>query len=407
MRLVHTADLHLGYRAYHRTDHRGVNIREADVARAFRELLSRCAEIAPELLLIAGDVFHTVRPSNAAIADAFRQFSHFRQMAPATRVVIIAGNHDSPKAVETGSILRLFAEIEGISVVHQEAKRLVFPELDTALLCLPAAALAAEQQMAIEPHPKARHNILLAHAKPPVDDERFQLLIDFGALPLRMEALDLDDWTYIGLGHYHIRGAVNDRAFYPGAIERTGLNIWAEADNRSPAKKQDPWRGAAWGKGFIEYDAESRHARFHTLESPRPVLDLDPILDGDAYTPQELNERIEAALDAIAGGIAGKIIRLRAFNVPHGVYREIDHRRVREYRTEALHFHLDVKPPRVVRREGSAAPGRRLSLPEELSSFLRNRWKPESRVVDREALIELGLRYLKEAEERESVEGRE
>jgi hypothetical protein len=110
---------------------------------------------------------------------------------------------------------------------------------------------------------------------------------------------------------------------------------------------------------------------------------------------------------AIAGGIAGKIVRLRAFNVPHGVYRDIDHRRMREYRTEALHFHLDVKPPRIVRREGSAAPGRRLSLPEELSSFLKNRWKPESTGVDREALIELGLRYLKEAEERESVEGRE
>jgi DNA repair exonuclease SbcCD nuclease subunit len=77
MRLVHTADLHLGYRAYHRTNASGINIREADVARVFRELLDRTAKIAPDLFLIAGDIFHTVRPSNAAIADAFRQFSLF------------------------------------------------------------------------------------------------------------------------------------------------------------------------------------------------------------------------------------------------------------------------------------------------------------------------------------------
>ena len=94
MKLVHISDLHLGYRAYHRTNPQGINIREADVALAFRETLDRTAEIAPEFLLVAGDVFHTVRPSNAAIADAFRQFSQFHSRSPETRVIIVAGNHD-------------------------------------------------------------------------------------------------------------------------------------------------------------------------------------------------------------------------------------------------------------------------------------------------------------------------
>ncbi|HSG81701.1 MAG TPA: metallophosphoesterase, partial [Gemmatimonadota bacterium] len=141
MKLVHTGDLHLGYRAYHRTDVRGINIREADVARAFHETLDRAAEIAPELLLIAGDVFHTVRPSNTAIADAFRRLSRFCARSDGTRVIIIAGNHDSPKAVETGSILKLFNEIKGVHVVHQEGRRLEFPDLDAAVLCLPHSEL--------------------------------------------------------------------------------------------------------------------------------------------------------------------------------------------------------------------------------------------------------------------------
>ena len=163
MKLVHFADLHLGYRAYHRTNQQGINIREADVARAFREALDRTVELAPELLLIAGDVFHTVRPSNAAIADAFRQLSRFHEESPETSVVVIAGNHDSPRAAETGNILRLFAEIPGITVVYQEPKRLAFPQFDAAVLCLPHNALISSDKPAIEPDPHVSVNILLAH----------------------------------------------------------------------------------------------------------------------------------------------------------------------------------------------------------------------------------------------------
>ena len=48
-----------------------------------------------------------------------------------------------------------------------------------------------------------------------------------------------------------------------------------------------------------------------------------------------------------------------------------------------------------------------MTLQEELESFLKDRFNLESGGVDRQALIELGLRYLREAEERESLEGRE
>ena len=54
-------------------------------------------ELAPELVLVAGDVFHTIRPSNAAIADAFRQFARLAAALPDSAIVVIAGNHDHPK----------------------------------------------------------------------------------------------------------------------------------------------------------------------------------------------------------------------------------------------------------------------------------------------------------------------
>ncbi|UCC71188.1 MAG: DNA repair exonuclease [Gemmatimonadota bacterium] len=387
MRLVHTADLHLGYRAYHRTNAYGINIREADVARVFRELLEKTAKIAPDLLLIAGDIFHTVRPSNAAIADAFRQFSRFREKAPDTAVVIIAGNHDSPRAAETGNILRLFAEIPGFQVAHQEPKRLRFPALDTAVLCLPHNSLFAERQPAIEPDPDAGINILMAHGA----HEDLKLISHFGAALLRSSDIKPAEWSYVALGHYHLYESLAPNMIYPGAIERTSMDVWSEAGRP---------------KGFVELETEDGKMTFHELEGTRPVIDLKPIAGRD-LPPRELNSLIESALEGVSGGIDEKIIRLRVFDVPRDVYRELDHRKIREYRNQALHFNLDARPPQVTRLSGSGAPGRRLTLREELTEFLKHRWKPDSRQVDREALIELGRRYLQEAEEAEALEDRE
>lgn len=387
MRLVHTADLHLGYRAYHRTNAAGINIREADVARVFRELLERTAEIAPDLFLIAGDIFHTVRPSNAAIADAFRQFSVFHEKVPDTRVVIIAGNHDSPRAAETGNILRLFAEIPNFQVVHQDPKRLRFSDLDTAILCLPHNSLFAERQPAIEPDAEAGVNILMAHAA----HENLKLISHYGAALLRSSDLRPDEWTYVALGHYHLHERLAPNMVYPGAIERTSIDVWSEADRP---------------KGFVELDVDDGSLQFHELQGPRAVTDLDPIAGRD-LSAGEIDKLIGSALESVPGGIEEKIIRLRLFDVPRDVYRELDHRKIREFRTRALHFNLDARPPRITRHSASGAPARRLTLQEELTEFLKHRWKPDSRQVDRPALIELGVRYLQQAEEAEALEDRE
>lgn len=387
MKIVHTADLHLGYRAYHRTDPHGINIREADVARAFREVLRRTAQLTPDLLLVAGDVFHTVRPSNAAIADAFRQFARFHQESPETRVVLIAGNHDSPRAAETGNILRLFGEIPGIHVVYHEPKRLAFPDIDTAVLCLPHNSLIAETRPAIEPDPESGINILMAHAA----HESLKLVSHFGAAILHSGEIRTDEWDYVALGHYHLFEKLAPNMIYPGAIERTSIDVWSEASNP---------------KGFVEYDLPERRLEFHRLEAPRTIIDLPPV-HAAGMSPGELDEAIETTLASVRDGIEGKIVRLRVFDVPRDVYRDLDHRRIRDYRTRALHFHLDARPPRVVRHERSGAPGRRLTLQEELVAFLKHRFKPEAEKLDRERLIELGLRYLQQAEEAEALEGRE
>ena len=67
MRLIHISDLHLGFRQYQRQTPTGINQREADIAAAFKRAIDKIIALTPDIVLIAGDVFHAVRPTNSAI----------------------------------------------------------------------------------------------------------------------------------------------------------------------------------------------------------------------------------------------------------------------------------------------------------------------------------------------------
>ncbi|MGC8834842.1 MAG: metallophosphoesterase family protein, partial [Armatimonadota bacterium] len=91
MRILHFADVHLGYRAYSRVTEQGINQREADVFKAFESALEAMANLQPDLVLLAGDLFHVVRPSNLVIHHAFRRLQRFAEKVKCP-VVMIAGN---------------------------------------------------------------------------------------------------------------------------------------------------------------------------------------------------------------------------------------------------------------------------------------------------------------------------
>ncbi|HEX7049093.1 MAG TPA: DNA repair exonuclease [Longimicrobiales bacterium] len=260
MRLAHLADLHLGYRAYHRLAPGGINARERDVALAFRAALDRIIALEVDLVLVAGDVFHTVRPSNTAIADAFRQFARLRSALPAAPVVVIAGNHDSPRAVETGSILRLLAEIPGVTVVDDVARAIHLEALNATVLCLPHNALASGEAVALEPDPDAATNILMLHGTVAGGgaEEKLRYVSEYGGAKVETSEIRPERWDYVALGHYHIATELAPNMWYAGGIERTSTNIWEEA------------QGA---KGFLTFDTETRKATFHPLPG-REVIDL-------------------------------------------------------------------------------------------------------------------------------------
>jgi hypothetical protein len=150
------------------------------------------------------------------------------------------------------------------------------------------------------------------------------------------------------------------------------------------------------GKGIIEHDLANNTHKFHPIAPNRRWVDLAP-LSGAGLSPASLDEAIRDALENCEGGIEEKIVRLVVRDVPRHILRELDHKALREYKRKALHFHLDTRRPEIVRPEkGEGAPFRRASLADTVRDKLRSRVLTEN--IDREALVELGLRYLREAD---------
>jgi DNA repair protein SbcD/Mre11 len=389
MIIAHLADLHLGYRAYHRSTATGFNLREADVMAAFAQALDRMAGIAPDLLVIAGDFFHMVRPPNAAIAESFRLLSRLVLQLPDLRVVIIGGNSDSPRSTETGNILELFRAIGGVHVVTQEAERIHLRSLDCGVMCLPHAALARHQGREdglpeLIPDPSFARNVLLLHGslRGVHVDRKLRHGIEYGGVRVPEEAVDAGVWDYVALGHNHRATELAGNMWYAGSIERTSANLWAEADA---------------AKGFLTFDTEAARATFHTL-STRLVVDLPPI-SAEGRSPAEIDDAIRETIEAIPGGLSGTIARLVVLDMPRHVLRELNHRRIREYRAEAVHFHLDARSPAARRTALPHAPLRRHTLAEQVEEYLQKQWTMSSTSLDRERLVSLGMDYLQAVED--------
>ncbi len=382
VRLVHLSDLHLGFRQYHRVTPLGINQREADVALAFRRAMDRVIQLGPDVVVIAGDVFHSVRPMNAAIIDAFRQFARLTQALPDAIVVMVAGNHDRPRSTETECILRLFMPL-GIHVVDMESKRLSFPERSLSILAVPDLR---DRLPALSSDPASRYNVLVLHGEVEGLLPAYLMRGERVAMEIPRRALTAGDWSYVALGHHHVHRQMAERAFYAGSLDYTSRNPWGDlAEERALGLP---------GKGFVEVDLDAGTQQFHYMPPSRPLIELDPI-SARGMSAGDVDAAIRQRVDSCKGGIDERIVRLLVRDVPRHVVRDLDHRALRDYRRRALHFQLDTRRPEVIRSAVSGAPGRRPTLTAMVESYLMRR--PLGSGLDRAALVQLGLHYLKDA----------
>lgn len=386
MRLVHLSDLHLGYRQYQRLTPNGINQREWDVARTFQRAVEQIVALtpAPDVLLVAGDVFHSSRPSNAAILHAFRQFLRLTRELPKTRIVMVAGDHDTPRTTESGSIMGLFEQI-GVEVAANGPRNIRFDDLDLSVLAVPD--IPGLPLPALVPDAKSAHNVLLIHANVTDVVPQYYAELDRATTSVSRADLHLAQWSYVAIGHYHVQRMVAPNAWYSGSLDYTSLNVWFD-------KSEEEELGLR-GKGFIEYDTDTKVATPHFVEPSRDFLDLKPIIARD-MAPAEVDAAIRKAVDKVKGGIDDKVVRLVIKEIPRQVSRELDHRALREFKKRALAFNVDLRRPDVTKRQIAGGPTRRPSVADVVRENLTTRPIPSD--LDRGRLVELGMKYLDDAD---------
>jgi len=383
VKLAHFADLHLGFRQYDRQTPRGGNQREADVAEAFRRAVDDALEQEPDLIVLAGDIFHSVRPTNPAILFLFRQLHRLRAGLPDAPIVMIAGEHDTPRSAETGTILRLY-EALGVEAVVDQARYLTFSKLDCSVLAVPHQAMMQPERPALRPQRGTTFNVLLLHGQLPGLGER-RGTAEYGGAVVDHHDLAPAQWDYVALGHYHVAQSVAANAWYAGSVEYVSPNPWGQL--------QDEEEQGRRGKGYLLVDLPGARVTFRPIAPVRRHVELRAI-DGKGLTPRELDERIAAAVTAAKPAIDDQVVRLLVFDVSRSTARDLDHAAIRGYKARALHFQLDLRRPELHRVDASGAPGRRQTLHETVREFLDHR--PLDADLDRAAFVRLGVEFVEQ-----------
>lgn len=99
MKILHTSDLHIGQTIYQHYD------RVDEHLHFFAQLKKWCQEEKPDALLVSGDVFDIQQPS-ASVKEFFNeQFIKLNEAYPEMKIVVTAGNHDSPSRLNADKSL--------------------------------------------------------------------------------------------------------------------------------------------------------------------------------------------------------------------------------------------------------------------------------------------------------------
>ena len=189
---------------------------------------------------------------------------------------------------------------------------------------------------------------------------------------------------------------VGPRAWYAGALDYVSPNIWGELADEARLTGSRGRAGCWW---TWTPGASERQPVPAARAGARPRADRRP--KGWARAEVDAAHRRRGSRRSRAGS-RDRIVRLRVYDVPRHVARELDHAAIRALKAEALHFHLDLRRPETQRVVGVGAPGRRQTLPELVAPIWLARPLPAE--VDREPFVAPGVELM-EAVERDLAAG--
>ena len=365
MKILHLADTHIGYSAYNTLDENGYNQREMDVYDAFARVVDAALKEEPDIVLHAGDLFESVRPSNRAISFVIEQL--LRLSDAGIPFVAISGNHSTPRLRETGSVFKVLEHIEHAHLAYR-GKYETFQFGDLKIHALPHCVdkSSFESQLKkMRSDKQFRYNLAALHAG--VIGLSIFRMNEFNEQLATSKQLERG-FDYVALGHYHEHCEVSSSAVYSGSTERFGFG-----------EVNQP-------KGFVILDLEKGKWKFHKL-SIRKMLDLR-VIDCRKQASGDISEAVIRNLES--KDISGAIVRQKLSKVKRGEYNLLDLQRFRKLAKEALHFELRAN----MQDQGQRVASTGMVFDTLEREFIRFISKVEMEGMDRKAIEKRGLRYL-------------
>lgn len=269
MKIAHLSDTHLGYKAFNFTDPAtGRNQRTQDFDDALAMVVDKILEASVDMVIHSGDVFHHVRPTWLAIHHFVTQMQRIERAG--IPLVVIGGNHDTPRARIGGSVydvLKVALTRSHIIADYVDAK-LEFDEV--AVHAVPWGALTNKELTASWIH-ETKPTVLVSHGTTPGivphvgREDHSEQLIDIN--------LADPDYAYVALGHIHHAQQISSNTWYAGSPERCG---WSDIKNDPGFLLIEDWRPR------------------HVAIDARPMMDLGELDITELTDDQAISQLVEA-----------------------------------------------------------------------------------------------------------------
>lgn len=196
----------------------GINMREQDFYDSFTQVIDEAIERRPDVVIHSGDFFHRPSPANRPMIVALEQLQ--RLSNEGIPIVIIAGNHSTPRTVYTSPILQAFRTIKGVYPIFNQG----YEKVEMGDLVIHGLPHINDGKVLLEEMDKiapvdGKLNIMMLHTS--IGKE--YLMEEYGEQLYPKERMDtLNKFDYVALGHWHNFQKVSKltNGWYCGSTER-------------------------------------------------------------------------------------------------------------------------------------------------------------------------------------------
>ncbi|MDI1495504.1 MAG: DNA repair exonuclease [Cenarchaeum symbiont of Oopsacas minuta] len=366
MKVIHFSDTHLGYREYHAYDPKqSINQREIDTYQVFNEVIDYIIKIKPDLVIHAGDLFDSQRPGNRAISTAMFGLSKISKAQ--IPIVIVAGNHSTPRDRSEPSILNILKYLPNVYPIYNgKYEKISIGEC--MIHGIPHMYSSEDLQNALKnllPDKSYKYNIFVTHAAIRGIDNIASKEFKEQIIPKSFLSKTFD---YIALGHYHKFIKIQENAYYSGSPEKFSFNE------------------ESYENGFLEIELNEfalKHKSTHNRLMETITIECENLE----------SKNIINVLKEKTNDIENKIIKIQFNKIKKHVWFELDQHAMKNIMSNTLHYEYD--PIIIDKNDDKIEMVTTIGdIKNEYEAYIK---KQDMQERDKKNMLTLGKKYLDEA----------